>query len=260
MDATALLGEWAATASILCGERNPLARFGPCDHVFPWASVSKMAIAALVGVDVQRGECDFNEPLGPEGSSLAHLLSHSSGLGPSRDALGARVGSKRIYSNYGFELIVERLGGLSVVVENCRSVLGLNSVVSDGTPAGGLVGTLEDLETLAWLWLGNGSLSDAILREMTSAFLPELGGAVPGFGSWQPCPWGLGPQIKGDNDHWMGSGWPPTTFGHFGQSGSMILIDQSREFAVVALSSRQFGPWAVTTWPGWTSRVYEMTP
>jgi len=258
MDATALLGEWASTASILHGERAPLASYGPRDEVLPWASVSKMAVAALVGFAVQQGEHDFNEPLGPEGSTLAHLLAHSSGLGPSREALGARVGTKRIYSTFGYELIVERLGGTSVVVNHCRSRLGLLSVVSDGSPAGGLAGTAEDLETLAWLWLGRGPVAEDIVGEMTAVFLPELGGVVPGFGSWQPCPWGLGPQVKGENSHWMGSGWPATSFGHFGQSGSMILIDRLRECAVVALSAREFGPWAMTAWPNWTSRVYEM--
>jgi len=258
MDTSALLGEWAATASILGRDQSPVASIGPRDVSYPWASVSKMAVAALVGVAVQDGGVRFDEPCGPSGSTLAHVLSHASGLGPTHDALGARVGTKRIYSTYGFELVVERLGGISSVVELCRTVLGLHSVESDGSAGGGLIGTCEDLETLASIWMGHGPLTNDTLREMTTIFMPEIAGVVPGFGSFQPCPWGLGPQIKGRNRHWMGDGWPSSSFGHFGQSGSLVLIDPERHFAVVALSARAFGPWAVSAWPVWTSQIYEL--
>ena len=258
MDAAALLGEWAAAASTLSSDPTLDATFGRRDVAFAWASVSKLAVAALVGVAVQEGTLAFDEPLGPTGSTVAHVLAHASGLGPSRDALGAKVGTKRIYSTYGFELIAERLGGTSAVVENIRRLLGLRSVISDGTAGGGLIGTLTDLETLARIWMGQGPISSEILREMTRVFLPDIGGVVPGFGSFQPSPWGLGPQIKGSNTHWIGEKWPSAAFGHFGQSGSLVLIDPEQQFAVVALSSRDFGPWAVSTWPSWTSRMYEL--
>lgn len=258
MESTALLGQWATAASVLHQARTPLVTTGPRDEPFPWASVSKLAVAAVVGCAVQRGEMQFDDLLGPEGATLAHVLSHSSGLGPTREALGARVGIKRIYSTFGYELIVERLGGVAAFVEQCHDVLTMTSVASDGTAGGGLVGSLEDLESLAWTWLGHGALTELSVQQMTTTFLPDLGGVVPGFGSFQPCPWALGPQVKGASEHWMGARWPAGSFGHFGQSGSLVLIDHERDFAVVALSSREFGPWAVSTWPTWTSEMYEL--
>ena len=38
---------------------------------------------------------------GPEGSTVRHLLSHASGLGPDQETRAAAVGTRRIYSNAG---------------------------------------------------------------------------------------------------------------------------------------------------------------
>lgn len=260
MDASALLGQWASAAAVVRTSSFDEPSVGDSDQVFPWASVSKLAVAAVTGTYVQRGEIRFDDQLGPEGSTVAHVLSHSSGLGPSHDSLGARVGAKRIYSTYGYELLVERCGGIDRFVSDCQSIFGLTSVASDGSAAGGLNGNLTDLKLLVRAWMGNGPLDAQTLVTMTSVFLPDIDGVVPGFGSFQPCPWALGPQVKGSHHHWMGSNWPSRAFGHFGQSGSIVLIDRDLEFAVVALSSRPFGPWAAAAWSEWTSRVYELAP
>lgn len=248
---------WPAASSLIRAERQPLATDGPRTTSFAWASVSKMAVAALIGIRYQTGEVDLSETLGPDGATISHLLSHSSGLGPTRDSLRARVGAKRIYSTFGYELLVERLGGVARVVAMCQSELGLSSVESDGSAGGGLRGSLHDLEELAWAWLGHSALSRTTVATMTSVFLPSLAGVLPGFGSYDPCPWGLGPQVKGSQEHWMGSVWPSDSFGHFGQSGSLLLIDPQHEIAVVALSTRDFGSWALETWRTWTSDQHE---
>lgn len=257
MGADDLLGQWASAATVIGSGSSGEVRFGDRNQVFSWASVSKLAVAAVIGLRVQRGSCGFNDPIGPDGSTFAHLLSHSSGLGPSRDSLGARVGVKRIYSTYAYELLVEQCGGVERFIEECRSSFALTSVTSDGTAAGGLIGPLSDLERLVRAWMGDGPLHRETLETMTTTFLPLLDGVVPGFGTLKPCPWALGPQVKGTNHHWMGSNWSPDAFGHFGQSGALVLIDRDANFGVAALSSQPFGPWAVTTWPEWTSQVYE---
>ena len=82
------------------------------------------------------------------------------------------------------------------------------------------------------------------------------GSVVPGFGSFSPCPWALGPEVKGTKDHWMGSAWPATSYGHFGKSGALLLIDPVAQVAVVALSSEPFGQWAVDLWPTWTNEMH----
>src|SRR5207247_9294054 len=57
-----------------------VATHGPRERVFRWASVTKLvtALAALVAAD--EGTIDLDEPAGPEGSTVRHLLAHASGL------------------------------------------------------------------------------------------------------------------------------------------------------------------------------------
>lgn len=257
MTAEGVSAEWATGWSVLHYEHHVTTSFGDRGVMMPWASVSKLVVALLVGRDVAAGIYALTEPLGPEGSTVAHLLSHASGLGPDRSALRSGVGRKRIYSTFGYDIVVEFLGGVPIILERARRELNLTSVISDGTSAGGLMGTLEDLEEVAMRWLGRDDVIGDTLPTMTRAFLPDLEGVVPGFGRFTPCPWGLGPQIRGASLHWMGEGWPVTSFGHFGQSGSLLLVDPERRTAIVAVSDRGFGSWAVTTWPQWTARCHD---
>ena len=87
---------------------------------------------------------------------------------------------------------------------------------------------------------------------MIRPYLPELNGIVPGFGRFSPCPWGMGPELRGEKAHWMGD-WPSSSFGHFGQSGSILLVNASEKIGVVATTTEPFGRWAVDLWSTWTS-------
>ena len=79
--------------------------------------------------------------------------------------------------------------------------------------------------------------------ESIRPYLPDLAGVVPGIGTFTPCPWGMGPEMRGDKRHWMGDGLP-TSFGHFGMSGSLMLLNVEEGIGVVATSTEDFGPWA----------------
>ena len=55
---------------------------------------------------------------------------------------------------------------------------------------------------------------------------PDLAGIVPGVGRFDPCPWGLGFEIRGrKSPHWTGRTNSPATFGHFGGAGTMMWVD-----------------------------------
>ena len=79
---------------------------------------------------------------------------------------------------------------------------------------------------MAWL------RPDGIAKEtrdlLITPYVPQLSGIVPGFGRFSPCPWGLGPEVQGDKHHWMGD-WPAASFGHFGKSGSLILLNADEQ-------------------------------
>lgn len=49
--------------------------------------------------------------------------------------------------------------------------------------------------------------------------------------------------------------WPAASFGHFGQSGAMLLLNADEQIGLAATTTQPFGPWAVQLWPTWTSAM-----
>ncbi len=79
---------------------------------------------------------------------------------------------------------------------------------------------------------------------------------LPGYGAQDPNDWGLGFEIRGHKSpHWTGSANSPATFGHFGQSGTMLWIDPEARLGLVALADRDFGEWAAQGWPALSDAV-----
>ncbi|MHB1087934.1 MAG: serine hydrolase [Acidimicrobiales bacterium] len=231
---------------------------GPLDEVRPWASVSKMAVSLAFAVEVDWGLHQVSERLGPRGATLATLLSHSSGLGFEADDPVLEVSTKRVYSNYGVDVAVEAIveGGdaSSWLDDRVFTPLGMTSTRLNGRPSSGVVGSTADMQVLGEAWLRPDAISKDTRNRFITPYAPQLAGIVPGFGKFSPCPWGLGPEIRGDKSHWMGD-WPPASFGHFGQSGSLMLLNADERIGVVATSTEDFGPWAVRLWPEWTSAM-----
>ncbi|MGA2124486.1 MAG: serine hydrolase, partial [Acidimicrobiales bacterium] len=56
-----------------------LDEFGDVERPFAWASITKLLVATSVLVAVEEGALSFDEPAGPPGSTVRHLLSHASG-------------------------------------------------------------------------------------------------------------------------------------------------------------------------------------
>jgi CubicO group peptidase (beta-lactamase class C family) len=73
---------------------------------------------------------------------------------------------------------------------------------------------------------------------------------IPGIGRQDPNDWGLGLELKDAKaPHWTGTRNSPRTFGHFGGSGTFLWVDPEADLALVALSDRDFGDWALEAWP-----------
>src|SRR4026209_208822 len=68
-----------------------------------WASVTKLLTSAATLVAAEEGVLDLDEPAGPPGSTLRHLLAHASGLSFARHRPISQPGKRRIYSNTGFD-------------------------------------------------------------------------------------------------------------------------------------------------------------
>lgn len=232
-----------------------VATHGPVARRFPLASVTKPLAAVGVLLAVQHGDIHLDEPAGPEGSTVRHLLSHASGLPMNEGGRGTDVGHRRLYSNVGFDLlgdvVAQRVGTTFADHLSCEllSPLGMVDTSLDGSPAHAATSTVTDLLAFARELLRADLLDDAVWSELAQVQFPELAGIVPGYGRQTPCPWGLGMELRGTKSpHWTGPNQPPEVFGHFGQSGTWLWVDRTAGVAVVALTDRDFGDWAVQTW------------
>ena len=231
-----------------------LGSVGP-DASFGWASVTKLLTALTVLTAVDRGEADLDEPAGPPGATLRHLLAHASGLAPDGDAVLSAPGRRRIYSNRGIEvaadLIAERTGTdfATLLRERVLVPLGMTGTGLDGSPAHGGYGPVGDLARLGRELLSP-TLVPGLMPEAVRPVFPGLAGVLPGFGRQDPNDWGLGFEIRdGKSPHWTGSRNSAATFGHFGQSGSFLWVDPRLGLACAGLADRPFGDWAARAWP-----------
>jgi CubicO group peptidase (beta-lactamase class C family) len=243
-------------AAAVVGPGGVLETTGPVDRVLPWASVTKLVSALAVLVAVEEGTVGLDDPAGPPGSTLRHLLAHASGLAPDDDRVLAPPATRRIYSNRGVELAAGVVAGASGIAfgEYATAAvlepLGMTATTLRGSPASGAHGPLADLARLAAELLAPTLIDEATLRAATTVAFPGLAGVLPGYGRHDPNDWGLGPEIRGDKrPHWTGRANSPATFGHFGRSGSFLWVDPVAGVACVELAGTAWGPWAQEAWP-----------
>ncbi len=229
-----------------------------------WASVTKLVTALAALVAVEEGTLGLDQPAGPPGATVRHLLAHASGLAFDDARVLAAPGSRRIYSNRGFEVLAQTLedgAGMPFeryLVEGVLSPLGMVGTRLEGSAAAGLVGPLDDLLRLGAELLHPTLVSAETLRLATTVAFPGLDGVLPGIGAFEPLDWGLGFEVRGHKSpHWTGHRSSPATFGHFGATGSFLWVDPQARLAAAALSRRDFGPWALVAWPRFTDEILD---
>jgi len=251
------IDDWPAqtTAVGVVRDGEVVATYGPRGEAFRWASVTKLATALAVLVAAEEGVLDLDQPAGPPGSTVRHLLAHASGLPFEGDVPIARVGERRIYSNGGFEALADELARAAEMPfgdylrEAVLEPLGL-SVELRGSPAAGLHGTLDDLLRFGAELQRPTLVAPETLAEATAVQFPGLVGVLPEVGRMDPNDWGLGFELRdAKSPHWTGTRNSPSTFGHFGGSGSFLWVDPEARVALASLGDLDFGPWALNVWP-----------
>lgn len=242
-----------------------VASTGDLDQPWPWASVTKLLVAVAALIAVEEGTVTLDTAAGPEGSTLRHLLAHTSGLAFDSERVLAPPATKRIYSNAGIEAaarcIEERsdIDFPTYLSEAVLTPLGMEATKLEGSPAWGAIGPARDLARLAAELLAPTLISPATLARAVTPSWPELAGVLPGFGRYDPNPFGLGFEVRGDKrPHWTGSASSPSTFGHFGQSGAFLWVDPVADVACGCLTDTDFGTWAKSAWPELSDRVLGM--
>lgn len=265
MGALEAVGSWrvGSAAAAVIGPDGVRDTYGDADAAYPLASVTKPLVALACLVAVEEGALGLDDPAGPPGSTVRHLLSHASGLAPDADTVVAKPGSRRVYSNAGFETLgahLARVTGIPVgdyLRQAVSEPLGLRVTELVGSPAHAARASVADLSTVAGELLSPGRLLHrSTVEQLATVQFPGLTGVVPGFGRQQSNDWGLGVEIRdAKTPHWTGSANSPGTYGHFGRSGTFLWVDPDARLACVALTDTEFEQWAKDAWPALSDAV-----
>jgi CubicO group peptidase (beta-lactamase class C family) len=248
------------------------------DRPFRVASVTKLmtALATLAAVEAGKLQLDAPVPAAADGVTVRHLLAHASGLPFEPGGASRPPGTRRVYSNVGYYRLAEAVAAAVGTTfprwlgETVLRPLGMTGTTLEDwngvpeNPAAGGSATLPDLALLASCLLDHGApvIGPELFAEAVSVQFPGLAGLVPGVGRFDPCDWGLGPELKdGKSPHWMGERRSAASFGHFGGSGCFVWVDPRAGIAAAAVTDRPFEDdrWAMKTWPAWSDAVGDAT-
>jgi CubicO group peptidase (beta-lactamase class C family) len=264
--ALATIDGWGAThaAAAVVDPHGIVASHGDAERVVRWASPTKLVTGLAVLRAIDDGRLDLDAPAGPPGATIRHLLAHASGLPFEGAQVLARPGTRRIYSNPGFDTlgaIVADHDGVAVADALRRRVLdplGMTATTLVERPSQGLHGPLRDLAALARELLRPTLIAKSTFELAIRVAFPGLPGVLPGVGRFDPLDWGLGFELRdGKVPHWTGTRNSPATFGHFGGAGTFIWVDPAIDHALVCLTDREYGPWALDAWPIFSDAVIE---
>ena len=257
---------WPA-ATVAAGTTDPghiLGVAGDPDWITRIASVAKLLVGMAALVAVEEGTIVLDEPAGPPGSTVRHLLAHASGLAFDSNAILAPPARRRIYSNTGIERFADHLEQRTGMPfeEYLRlgvlEPLGMRNTELRGSPAHAVWSTVSDLLVFCRELITPTLVSEATMREATRPRFADLAGVLPDLGRFDPNPWGLTFEIRDrKHPHWTGTRNSPGTFGHFGGAASFMWVDPAARLAAVVLTDREFGPWALEAWPPFSDAVLE---
>lgn len=265
--ALARIDDWPVenVSAAVVGPTGVLASRGDDERVYRLASVTKpiVAVAALLAIEEEAIALDG--PAGPEGATVRHLLAHASGLDfADREKVRTAPGERRIYSSAGFEVLADHIAEATGIAfpeylhEAVCLPLGMGSTELTGSAGHGASGSLSDMVAFAGELIAPQLLATETLSEAISEQFRGIDGIVPGYGMHKPCPWGLGFELReAKYPHWTGQHNSPDTFGHFGQSGTLLWVEPELDTALVVLTDREFGDWAKPLWPELSDAVVD---
>jgi CubicO group peptidase (beta-lactamase class C family) len=251
----------AIAAAGVARAEGVVATRGPTDTALPWASVTKLLTGLAILVALEEGTLDLDEPAGPPGATLRHLLAHASGLPLDGEEPIGEPGRRRIYSNTGIELaarLLEQRAEMPFADYFAHAVVGPLGLAGRlaGSPAHAYRGPLGDLLALGRELLQPTLVAPETLGEATTVQFPGLAGVLPGLGRMEPNDWGITFELRdGKSPHWTGSHNSDETFGHFGASGTFLWVDPAAGLVCGVLTNRPFGDWAKEAWPAFGDAV-----
>ena len=252
--------EFAAAGVVDPDER--VSTQGDAAHAVRLASVSKPIAALATLVAAEEGVVDLDEPAGPPGSTVRHLLAHTSGLPFEGTEPIARPGQRRIYSNEAFRVLADHVAAhaqMSFAEYVHEAVCAPLEIALDpnGDPGSGMHASLADVLAIGRELLSPRLVADETRDEMVSVQFPGLSGVLPDHGRFDPLDWGLGVQLNTRPPSWMGIRTSLRTFGHFGGTGTFLWVDPDARVVCAALTTREFDEWAKEAWPQFADAVLD---
>lgn len=235
---------------------------GDSSRVVRLASISKSVCGLAALVAAEEGVIDLDEPAGPPGSTVRHLLAHASGLPFEGTTPIAPPGRRRIYSNEAFRVLAAHLGALAEMpfAEYVHAAvcvpLGIE-LDPHGDPGSGMQASLDDVLAIGRELLVPTVVAHETLSEMTSVQFSGLRGVLPDYGRFDPLDWGLGVQLNTRPPTWMGRRTSARAFGHFGGSGTFLWVDPHARVVCAVLTDREFDEWAKEAWPRLSDAVLD---
>ncbi len=270
MSALDQIAQWPVdnvAAAVVGADGAVLESFGPTARTFRLASVSKLLSVYALLIAGEEEAVGLDDPAGPpsvrdRGATLRHLLAHTSGLGfEAADPVLSAPGERRIYSNAGIEAAADHLAtstGIPFPEYLSAAVLdplGMPEARLEGSPAHAVHAGVDDLVLFAGELFAPRLVAPMTLSEAISVQFPGVSGVVPGVGRFDPCDWGygfernFGRRTTRGATHWAGDRVSTQTFGHFGGSGTLFFVDPIARIALIVLTDRAFGDWALEVWP-----------
>lgn len=259
----------SAAAIVRSSDESPPATYstvGETDRPFRLASLTKTITGLTALIACEEGSLSLDNVVDPamcsasihERTTLRHLLAHASGLPFDGSSPINALGRRRIYSNTGIEMVAELIAASTGIAfddylnEAVIEPLGMTSTELRGSPAFDMWSTIGDMALLLAEYLQPSLISPETHTDFITEQFAGIGGTIPGLGRFDPCPWGLGVELRGAKDpHWTGRQNAPSTFGHFGGAGTMMWVDPSIRTGLVTLTDRSFDEWseqAISLW------------
>lgn len=263
-----LRGQWSfETALVVANKDGVIHAEGAYDTIFELASVTKLISSYAALIAINRHQLSLLDPAGqgaPEGATIRHLLSHSSGLPFEHGYLQQKPERHRVYSNVGIEVLATRVEEATgcefhdFTRHHIFEPLQMCDIRFYGSPAWGARASAREMATLLHEWMHPTLIHPELFRAATTCQFSFLDGVLPGYGRQKRNCWGLGFEMRGHKDpHWLSDLHSPRSYGHFGQAGSFLWVDPNAELGAVFLGEKRFCDEHRQKWTAMNRRIMQ---
>ena len=205
----------------------------------------------------------LDEPAGPPGSTVRHLLAHASGLSFDGEEPIARPGSRRIYSNTGFDRLAEHVEASTAMsaADYLRLAvfepLGMTTATLEGSPVGVRLRHARRRHPLRRRAAAADAARAGDAGRRRHGPVRRAGRRAARRRALRPAR--LGPRLRAARRQVAALDRQPATARRRSATSAAAARScgstRSPGVACAALTDREFGPWALDAWPALSDAV-----